>query len=498
MSEPVNNEETLSNSEDWNLPDISAPTLHDTGGIVDLRQNAWREGKIERPASDATKSNPDEELIIGHYRKQHSQLRDSVKARLKIIQEQFNRALQPPSMSELRNSIQEARIYVTTDLAQSKQALEERRRILIMAERNRAEFKLANNLHREARYPQSKMYHFAIILVLVIMECIANMYFFAQGNELGLLGGILQAALISVANVGTAILAGYFLVRSTTHTKRSIKIPAIGMVVIYTSAIIAFNLLASHYRDMMSVPGEALGGAIPHMMSNPLGLSFHSVLLFVTGLCASALGVYKGMSVDDTYLGYGDVDRDYKEAVVRYSEYHEEVQSKVLHRMDALRAKSEALRKNVATKREIMQKCIDNLTSLRDVHFDRVNRITGECRRLLKSYRADNELIRVSPAPAYFREFPTFGPDDGSSDLLLPEVADWHNEIEKAEPKMCEVEKFTDQTDEGHEELVNDAIRQFEATISAIKESLSKELLAAVITSEPILSDEKKELEGEA
>ena len=34
------------------------------------------------------------------------------------------------------------------------------------------------------------------------------MYYFAQGNELGLLGGIFQAALISVANVGSAIMVG--------------------------------------------------------------------------------------------------------------------------------------------------------------------------------------------------------------------------------------------------------------------------------------------------
>lgn len=447
-------------ADDWSLPDTSSSVLVFAGGNKDLRQQAWNEAMDERPATDATEPNSDEQLVINFFSAEHIKLREAAKDRYRTLHERFNKATRAPDTAGMDSSIGQARTNVRKDIAEHRNALNDARRNKERAGQSRDDFKAANNLKREARYPESKLYHFAIILLIVIIECIANMYYFAQGNELGLLGGIFQAALISVANVGSAIVIGYFVARAATHVNPSIKVPALIGIVLYAFGIGAFNLLAGHYRDLMSVPGQALEEAIPRMMADPFGLSFHSVLLFVTGLIAAVLAVYKGMTVDDAYLGYGDVDRDFKAAAADFEEISKRVQAQVVGRMDHLRAESQALRDAVATKRETMENCIDELGNLQSKYVGRVRKIEAECCLQLKTYRQYNMDIRVSPCPAYFDVYPEF--KDADDDLALPSVTDWKNEMRSAETELKGVEQFAYAKDAEHEGLVNWAIAEFQ------------------------------------
>ena len=56
-----------------------------------------------------------------------------------------------------------------------------------------------------------------IIVVLVIFEVIANGYFLSGGNELGFIGGIVEATLFSVLNVGVAIFVAVVLLPNLYH-----------------------------------------------------------------------------------------------------------------------------------------------------------------------------------------------------------------------------------------------------------------------------------------
>ncbi|MDC1214033.1 hypothetical protein N8000_06125 [Rhodospirillales bacterium] len=56
-----------------------------------------------------------------------------------------------------------------------------------------------------AEYPESQIYHLAIVGAMVLTESIANSYFFAKVSDLGLVGGILQAMPISIVNIGAGL-----------------------------------------------------------------------------------------------------------------------------------------------------------------------------------------------------------------------------------------------------------------------------------------------------
>lgn len=190
-------------------------------------------------------------------------------------------------------------------------------------------FRDENGLDRTADYPVSKPYHFSIVAVMIIIEALGNMYLFAQGNELGLLGGIFEAILLSVVNVGVAMLAGMLAVPqlSLPHGFRRTA-GTLGLVVTLLFALL-FNLVAAHYRDLLIQSKEvALQQAMPDAIAHPLQISFNGLLLLVLGLVVSALGLWKGYKADDPHPGYGPLSRRYersKEAFMRLREQHPDV-----------------------------------------------------------------------------------------------------------------------------------------------------------------------------
>lgn len=180
-------------------------------------------------------------------------------------------------------------------------------------------FRLKNHLERSATYPRDLLWHYSVVVLIVVLESTANMYFFAQGSSLGLLGGLLQAMLVSVVNVGTAVVVGKFYVPELHHIQASRR--GLGVVVIASHALFVawFNLVVAHYRDLLaSRPETALRLAIPETISQPFGLSFDSLMLLVAGVVAAGLGLWKGQASDDAYPGYGPLDRRYEEAKAEF------------------------------------------------------------------------------------------------------------------------------------------------------------------------------------
>ena len=176
-------------------------------------------------------------------------------------------------------------------------------------------FKTQNNLERIPKYPTSVVFHFSIIVMVVILESLANMYLFAQGNDLGLLGGIFEAFLISVANVGVSVVIGYIALPQIHHIDgRRRAMGYLGLIVAIVFACV-FNLVAAHYRDLLvESKAEALLDALPSAFADPFDLTFNGLVLLALGLVVSGLGLWKGYSADDPYPGYGPLARRYEDA----------------------------------------------------------------------------------------------------------------------------------------------------------------------------------------
>ena len=174
-------------------------------------------------------------------------------------------------------------------------------------------------IDRAAIYPKSHILHFSVLAALVLFEGLANAYFFSKGSDLGLLGGWLQAITVSFTNVIAAFfLVGFLGLRHMSNLRKPViaSLAAVG-VVVSVIALIALNLTASHFRDLLELNAAtlALGGAettgtvltpVTEARTNPFGIqTLEALLLFVLGTTFAAIAAYKGRTFDDAIPGYG-------------------------------------------------------------------------------------------------------------------------------------------------------------------------------------------------
>src|SRR5262249_9796761 len=101
--------------------------------------------------------------------------------------------------------------------------------------------------YRAAAYPESQIYHFAIVAALALVEWGSLSTFYAEGSDFGLRGGVLIAMTLPLVNLSLAILSGTLL-RYVNHRSARRKLLALGAVAFLTVCFLLVTLGAAHYR----------------------------------------------------------------------------------------------------------------------------------------------------------------------------------------------------------------------------------------------------------
>lgn len=201
-----------------------------------------------------------------------------------------------------------------------------------LAERELRAFRYHNNLlDRTPTYPESVLFHFALVIVAIVVEGVANSYFFGQASDLGLLGGFFTAFLVSVANVAISMLAGVLFLRLLNHVNKIWKVVgAVGFVVILVFLGV-LHLTIAHYRELLTRnPDADILAALQPMFENPFALrDMESLLLVAIGVVISAFGIYKGYTIDDRYPGYGPVYRKWKVLDEKVGEIEKDLKDRI-------------------------------------------------------------------------------------------------------------------------------------------------------------------------
>ena len=209
-------------------------------------------------------------------------------------------------------------------------------------------------------YPDSHIMTFSILASMVLVEGLANAYFFSKGSDLGLLGGWIQAITVAATNIAVGFfLIGFLGIRMIQNTKHR-YFPITGWALILTGvvAVLLINLSAAHYRDDMELEAQRLDAGIDSIIQSyngdtnfddpvagtsesrfdtpaPFGAPFESaqpvetiehnplvqfmangpfatleaLLLFVLGLTFAVIAAFKGATFDDRIIGYGAAHR---------------------------------------------------------------------------------------------------------------------------------------------------------------------------------------------
>ena len=398
-----------------NLPDIDVAKIADELKIDD---NARRQGARNLPETSQSALSNTEQLILDRVNKLNSAGRSVAEETVRTYAQIFSEI----DLSLFQRKLIELPDYIRRQVDRVLQEHRPKLTALRIRERRYLSslnaFEDKHKLDEPAEYPSSKIFHWSIVVAMLLVESIANSYFFAKGSDFGLTGGALQALLISAVNIGVALLAGNYLLRNFHHMSLVRRFVSWLGMVFYSFFVLFFNLATAQYRALLeNDPSNALVKTIPSLVKSPFGFNnFDAAILLFIGILFAVAAIIKSYKADAFYPGHGVIDRRYNDANDDYKDARDETQ-KLVHSILDNGAKYAAEYQADAKKAAYQQTVIVDQLDQFAREYNRFNTSLKEDQySLLKIYREKNVKVRSTPQPEYFSQFPKLQTD---SDLPM-------------------------------------------------------------------------------
>ncbi len=297
--------------------------------VINPRENGANDGSRNYPETEAHQFSETENLIVHEAEEYLKTVDDLANKEFTDIR----RKAAPLSLTEIEDDFSDLKMAAKKEYG--RQILQVRPELVNLRAEERRElrnlklFKEQNSLRRLAKYPESRIFHLAIILVCLAGEAGANTYFFAAGTDLGYLGGFLSALVVSIANLLFSFTTGAIALRYMHHVIRLKAVIGGFFLALWMGTMGVFHLLVAHYRDLLlSDPNHAMLGAWDSLRAAPFGLeSMESYIVMIIGLVISVIFLLDGYSFDDAYPGYGKADREYKKKLAALNDAEQELRS---------------------------------------------------------------------------------------------------------------------------------------------------------------------------
>lgn len=268
------------------------------------------------------------------------------------------------------------------------------------------EFKKANNIQHSATYKKSIWLTVGVLLMAVVVESWFNSMLFAQGSDFGLVGGIYQAAIISILNISLGFVAGLWPYRFKNHNNSKIAYLNLAIFIGMLGFMVMLNFLVGHYREALILdPDNAEALALQSFQAGILSFTdVQSWFLAIIGGLACLLAIYEGYTRDDPYPGYGKLDRKYHELHDEFidakgdtwkklDKFHEDYLDRSVRTVEAIREKNDRHNNYISTLREQNELLVGYIN-----HLDNVGKYA------ITLYRETNEAMRTTPTPEYFKD----------------------------------------------------------------------------------------------
>ena len=300
------------------------------------------------------------------------------------------------------------------------------------------------------------MWHWGVLVALVLLEALVNGLFFGANVEGGLLAGTTYAILISLVNVGVLGWLLAALVRQVHHRDPRRKVG--GLVTLTAVGVVGvfWNLFVAHYREALppdypaqpdttvvaeapaaeSMPEACWHGpdeadadqeALCLFQASPFGLTgFYSWMLLVIGLAMCAAAAIDWYKTDDPYPGYGARERHRRKTEKKLLDDRRELLGDLNELLDEAARK---LRVEFRDPVEARQLALNDHNKLHARHTDLcgfAGDLEKSCRGALDIYRTANREARSVPEPQIWQ-------NPWAGDWDLPEAPDMSHLVSEAE-----------------------------------------------------------------
>ncbi|MBZ9962682.1 hypothetical protein [Mesorhizobium sp. BR1-1-2] len=316
------------------------------------------------------------------------------------------------------------------------------RRDLKEAESWHRDFKDQNGLRRPCKKTTAigTTLKWLFVVALVMAELVINGELLAKRNELGLVGGIVEALIFAILNVGVALMFALYGVREIAHRSIFRKFVGILAIAAYIGAAIAINLGLAHYREVAGTIATNGDEVMRRLLSAPFALNeFRSWILFFLGVMFSLFALIDGLSMRDTYPGYATVDHRLDEARANYRNKRQGLigeLSDVRSGYEDELADARADLSKQRTEHDAIVAHRSRLVGLFDAHQAQLERAANS---LFRIYRDANIAARTTPAPERFSRpyqlgrigVQYFRDGEWNSDELQASIKDAQGDLDK-------------------------------------------------------------------
>lgn len=399
--------------------DAAHPDVETALSTLDVERRARSDGRQNHPPYDALEFSASEDRIVDYAEGGLKAVTTEGVSALRRLRREIDdglSTLQPPDFEAHERDVA---LGLDDRYSRIRYDLRDLFKRRMIAERNLNYFRRSLGVARPARYPESGIFHFGLIAFIVVLESVANAYFFSQASDLGLLGGVLQAAVFSMVNVAWSFGLGLTAYRYLNAPGLGLRFLAMLGVGLHIAGALFINLAIAHYRDLIALsPDGATFAVITQLTAAPFQLeAFESLMLFLIGTLIAGFAVWKGYTTEDPLPGYGPADRAFGEVDAVCRETREQL---LLEAEDALDAARDPIDDELLSFEEAVAGVKDRLESFRAI-ADALKDAGGAYQRLgtslLKVYREENLAVRNEPAPAHFEIFPQLEASAAAPDL---------------------------------------------------------------------------------
>ncbi|MEC7291280.1 MAG: hypothetical protein VXW22_14415, partial [Pseudomonadota bacterium] len=274
-----------------------------------------------------------------------------------------------------------------------------------------AEWREMRALSRPAKSPKPAFSFFSDLAFIAVLEAMANLYFFSEGNPAGLLGAFFQALLIAVVNISLFAVLGFVLVKRIHSVFAGNKMTGfVGVAAVFVSlplmhSIVGFYRLAFADRDNIESSVPPLQQAIQWFANFEFWRYDElSVVMVIMGVIAGAYAVRKGYGFGDEYPDY---TKKYWETEGLRAEFLDEIDRLTLSLGDKQEDALQEVRKylyEIAPALESLETGSNRKQQLASHLRQYEEHLEDVANGLLKIYRGANIRARTSEAPKGFSE----------------------------------------------------------------------------------------------
>lgn len=390
------------------LPVSSANAIHNQlAAEYDLRQVAIDDGRQNLPAWDAQEYSVTEQRIITDITEAMTQVTDAVRTQYNKANDQL-RALGSNLGAPLMG-LDEHRLKSDLEALYSEKAAHkhynEYYKDFKEYEPHWNAFRAQNRITAPANYPASRFNSLTWIAFVIFLEAVANSYLFAKGSDFGLVGGVFQALIVSLLNAGLiGFLMGFVVLPQLNHIESVRKfMGGLGAIVLFIGVIL-FNLAVGHYRQQLVIGSlDPARDALVTFSANPVALAdFEAWLLFMVGVAAFLFSTYKFYRLDDTYPGYGEVDRKYQSLRLRAAQEFDRLHKAAERRLDSEIAALDGVFDGFHRHLVEYSRIVPTLTSSAADGLSDISTLNAAMKTLIKEYQDVNGKVRTTPPCLYW------------------------------------------------------------------------------------------------